>query len=74
MNKLEICMVLVLSFALLFTGWAIRDMEGQYVADRALTEAVQEYKAESNGWEQQFDTCSWELEQKNTIHLPVNWD
>ena len=52
MNALETGLIILLLTTMFFTGYAIREVQGQYVADEYLTEKVQEQQWRINGLEQ----------------------
>lgn len=55
MNKqklFEIALLLTILLAMFFTGYAMREVQGEFIADEYLTEKVQEQRWRINGLEQ----------------------
>ena len=63
--------MVALLLVMAFTGYMIRDVEGQYTADQYLVGKIQDAQADRNGFEQLYNTCTWELDNERTVDLKI---
>lgn len=71
-NKLEVAVMIVLLLASFILGYGVRDVQGQDNADQYLVGKIQDAQADRNGFEQLYNTCTWELDNERTVELQID--